>query len=146
MAFTSSKKLAFSILSLSCFSCDLLFVDIVYPRELGSVYQVFHWIGKAISLPDCSPPGWLHPLHANVAACATQVWQENYLLRGHVDPLASATLHALPRPFPIPLISFEFPRCYGSLLRVLDTMVRRLDYEDCRCHDFPSVPGQCCQM
>ena len=67
----------------------------VYPRELGSIYQVFCWTGEPISLPDSSASGQLCLIHANVATCHSQVWQEDHFLCGHVDAPASTAFLAV---------------------------------------------------
>ena len=58
----------------------------VYSGELGAVHQVLCETGGRISVPDCNAVGQLHHLHAFLAACHPQVWQEDSVLRGHVDP------------------------------------------------------------
>lgn len=99
------------------------FSDAVYPGEFGSVHQVLPGTGEPIPLLDSSTSSQLHHLHANVAACHPQVWQEDHILCGHVDTPAFADLHAFPRPLSLPILSLEFLRGNGCVLCLPRTMV-----------------------
>ena len=139
----------------TCFTANhqyKLFSFPVYPREPCPVHQVFCGAGVPVSIPDSSPPGKHHRLHASLASGDPQVWQEDQLLRWHVDVPATHLVHAVCRLCPHGVLRTEFPWWNGHLLCLPVAMVRNwysVLYKKISGSFFPPslcLAGPCCQM
>ena len=95
----------------------------VYPGKPGTLHQILCEAGYSVSVPHCSAAHQLHHLHAHVAARNPQVWQEDDILRGNVDPLAPAPLPPLCRKSSNGFIPTQLPGWNGCFLCLSTTMV-----------------------